>query len=87
MEINNKILISLLGIGTCITTASLLAVRSKIKKVNEKVDYIDKKVNVLSESNRDQVACWNTQYLINSSVIDKLDSVEEKLNTKTKKSK
>lgn len=84
MEINNKILISLLGIGTCITTASLLAVRSKIKKVNEKVDDIDKKVNVLGAA---QTACWDTQYLINSGVNDKLNSVEEKLNTKTKKSK
>lgn len=84
MEINNKILISLLGIGTCITTASLLAVRSKIKKVNEKVDDIDKRVNVLGAA---QTACWDTQYLINSGVNDKLNSVEEKLNTKTKKSK
>ena len=84
MEINNKILISLLGIGTCITTASLLAVRSKIKKVNEKVDDIDRKVNVLGAA---QTACWDTQYLINSGVNDKLTSVEEKLNTKTKKSK
>ena len=84
MEINNKILISLLGIGTCITTASLLAVRSKIKKVNEKVDDIDKRVNVLCAA---QTACWDTQYLINSGVNDKLNSVEEKLNTKTKKSK
>ena len=84
MEINNKILISLLGIGTCITTASLLAVRSKIKKVNEKVDDIDKRVNVLGAA---QTACWDTQYLINSVVNDKLNSVEEKLNTKTKKSK
>lgn len=84
MEINNKILISLLGIGTCITTASLLAVRSKIKKVNEKVDDIDRKVNVLGAA---QTACWDTQYLINSGVNDKLNSVEEKLNTKTKKSK
>ena len=84
MEINNKILISLLGIGTCITTASLLVVRSKIKKVNEKVDYIDKRVNVLDVA---QTACWDTQYLINSGVNDKLNSVEEKLNTKTKKSK
>jgi hypothetical protein len=84
MEINNKILISLLGIGTCITTASLLAARSKIKKVNEKVDDIDRKVNVLGAA---QVACWDTQYLINSDVNDKLNSVEEKLNTKTKKSK
>ena len=84
MEINNKILISLLGIGTCITTASLLAVRSKIKKVNEKVDDVDRKVNVLGAA---QTACWDTQYLINSGVNDKLNSVEEKLNTKTKKSK
>ena len=84
MEINNKILISLLGIGACITTASLLAVRSKIKKVNEKVDDIDRKVNVLGAA---QTACWDTQYLINSGVNDKLNSVEEKLNTKTKKSK
>ena len=84
MEINNKILISLLGIGTCITTASLLAVRSKIKKVNEKVDDIDKRVNVLGAA---QTVCWDTQYLINSGVNDKLNSVEEKLNTKTKKSK
>ena len=84
MEINNKILISLLGIGTCITTASLLAVRSKINKVNEKVDDIDRKVNVLGAA---QTACWDTQYLINSSINDKLNSVEEKLNTKTKKSK
>ena len=84
MEINNKILISLLGIGTCITTASLLAVRSKIKKVNEKVDDIDRKVNVLGVA---QTACWDTQYLINSGVNDKLNSVQEKLNTKTKKSK
>ena len=84
MEINNKILISLLGIGTCITTASLLAVRSKIKKVNENVDDIDKRVNVLGAA---QTACWDTQYLINSGVNDKLNSVEEKLNTKTKKSK
>ena len=84
MEINNKILISLLGIGTCITTASLLAVRSKIKKVNEKVDDIDRKVNVLGAA---QTACWDTQYLINSGVNDKLNSVEEKLNTKIKKSK
>ena len=84
MEINNKILISLLGIGSCITTASLLAVRSKIKKVNEKVDDIDKRVNILGAA---QTACWDTQYLINSGVNDKLNSVEEKLNTKTKKSK
>ena len=84
MEINNKILISLLGIGTCITTASLLAVRSKIKKVNEKVDDIDKRVNVLGAA---QTACWDTQYFINSGINDKLNSVEEKLNTKTKKSK
>ena len=84
MEINNKILISLLGIGTCITTASLLAVRSKIKKVNENVDDIDKRVNILGAA---QTACWDTQYLINSGVNDKLNSVEEKLNTKTKKSK
>ena len=84
MEINNKILISLLGIGTCITTASLLAVRSKIKKVNEKVDDIDKKVNVLGEA---QTAYWDIQYFINSGVNDKLISVEERLNTKTKKSK
>ena len=84
MEINNKILISLLGIGTCITTASLLAVRSKIKKVNEKVDDIDRKVNVLGLV---QTACWDTQYLINSDFNNKLNSVEEKLNTKTKKSK
>ena len=84
MEINNKILISLLGIGTCITTASLLAVRSKIKKVNEKVDDIDRKVNVLGAA---QTACWDTQYLINSGVNDNLNSLEEKLNTKTKKSK
>ena len=73
MEINNKILISLLGIGTCITTASLLAARSKIKKVN-----------VLGAA---QIACWDTQYLVNSDVNDKLNSVQEKLNTKTKKSK
>ena len=84
MEINNKILISLLGIGTCITTASLLAVRSKIKKVNEKVDNIDRKVTVLGAA---QIACWDTQDLINSDVNDKLNSVQEKLNTKTKKSK
>ena len=84
MEINNKILISLLGIGTCITTASLLAVRSKIKKVNEKVDNIDRKVNVLGAA---QTACWESLDLINSDVNDKLNSVEEKLNTKTKKSK
>ena len=84
MEINNKILISLLGIGTCITTASLLAVRSKIKKVNEKVDDIDKRVNVLGAA---QTACWDTQYLINSGVNDKLNCVEQKVNPKTKKSK
>lgn len=84
MEINNKILISLLGIGTCITTASLLAARSKIKKVNEKVNDIDRKVNVLGAA---QIACWDTQYLVNSDVNDRLTSVEEKLNTKTKKSK
>ena len=84
MEINNKILISLLGIGTCITTASLLAARSKIKKVNEKVDNVDRKVNILIAT---QSACWDTQDLINSSVNNKLNSVEEKLNTKAKKSK
>ena len=84
MEINNKILISLLGIGTCITTASLLAARSKIKKVNEKVDNVDRKVNILIAT---QSTCWDTQDLINSSVNNKLNSVEEKLNTKAKKSK
>ena len=84
MEINNKILISLLGIGTCITTASLLAVRSNIKKVNEKVDDIDKRVKVLGTA---QIACWDTQYFIDSDMNNRLTSVEEKFNTKAKKSK
>lgn len=84
MEINNKILISLLGIGTCITTASLLVVKSKIKKVNEKVDDVDRRVDAIDAT---QIACWNTQYLINSGFNNKLNSVEEKLNTKAKKSK
>ena len=77
MEINNKILISLLGIGTCITTASLLAVRSKIKKVNEKINCIEKSQNI----------CWTAQCSMDSILNNRLTSVEEKLNTKEKKSK
>ena len=46
MEINNKILISLLlGIGTCLTTAaSLLAIVRELENVNEKIKIVEKKI-------------------------------------------
>lgn len=77
MEINNKILISLLGIGTCITTASLLATVREFKNVNEKINCIAKSQSI----------CWTEQCSLDSILNDRLTSVEEKLNTKTKKSK
>lgn len=77
MEINNKILISLLGIGTCITTASLLAIVREFKNVNEKINCIAKSQNI----------CWTAQCSMDSILNNRLTSVEEKLNTKTKKSK
>ena len=77
MEINNKILISLLGIGTCLTTASLLAIIREFKNVNEKINCIAESQNI----------CWTGQCSIDSILNNRLNSVEEKLNTKTKKSK
>lgn len=77
MEINNKILISLLGIGTCLTTASLLAIIREFKNVNEKINCIAKSQNI----------CWNAQCSLDSILNNRLTSVEEKLNTKAKKSK
>ena len=78
MEINNKILISsLLGIGTCLITASILAIARELENVNEKIDSIAKSQNI----------CWTGQCSIDSILNNRLTSVEEKLNTKAKKSK
>ena len=46
MEINNKILISLLGIGTCLTTASLLAIVRELENVNERINCIAKSLRL-----------------------------------------
>ena len=77
MEINNKILISLLGIGTCLTTASLLAIIREFENVNEKINCIAKSQDI----------CWTAQCSLDSNLNNRLISVEEKLNTKAKKSK
>ena len=79
MEVNNKILISLLlGIGTCLTTAaSLLAIVRELENVNEKINCIAKSQDI----------CWTAQCSLDSNLNNRLNSVEEKLNTKTKKSK
>ena len=78
MEINNKILISLLlGIGTCLTTASILAIVREFENVNKKINCIAKSQNI----------CWTAQCSMDSILNNRLTSVEEKLNTKTKKSK
>ena len=79
MEVNNKILISLLlGIGTCLTTAaSLLAIVRELENVNEKINCIAKSQDI----------CWTAQCSLDSNLNNRLISVEEKLNTKTKKSK
>lgn len=77
MEINNKIAISLLGIGTCITTASLLAMVMELGNINEKINCISKC----------QDSCWTAQCSLDSNFNNRLISVEEKLNTKAKKSK
>lgn len=78
MEINNKILISLLlGIGTCLTTASLLAIVRELNNVNEKINCIAKSQDI----------CWTAQCSLDSNLNNRLISVEEKLNTKAKKSK
>ena len=78
MEVNNKILISLLlGIGTCLTTASLLAIVRELENVNERINCIAKSQDI----------CWTAQCSLDSNLNNRLISVEEKLNTKTKKSK
>ena len=77
MEINNKILISLLGIGTCITTASLLAIIREIENIN-------KRINCIAKS---QDFCWTAKCSLDSNLNNRLIYVEEKLNTKAKKSK
>lgn len=77
MEINNKILISLLGIGTCLTTASLLAIATELWNINEEINCISKC----------QDSCWTAQCSLDSNFNNRLISVEEKLNTKAKKSK
>ena len=77
MEINNKILISLLGIGTCLTTASLLAIVREFENVNKKINCIATSQNI----------CWTEQCSLDSILNNRLTSVEEKLNTKEKKSK
>lgn len=77
MEINNKMLISLLGIGSCLTAASLLAIVREFENVNEKINCIAKSQNI----------CWTAQCSMDSIINNRLTSVEEKLNTKTKKSK
>ena len=78
MEINNKILISsLLGIGTCLITASILAIARELENVNEKINCIAKSQDI----------CWTAQCSLDSNLNNRLTSVEEKLNTKTKKSK
>ena len=78
MEINNKILISLLlGIGTCLTTASLLAIVRELENVNERINCIAKSQDI----------CWTAQCSLDSNLNNRLNSVQEKLNTKTKKSK
>ena len=78
MEINNKILISLLlGIGTCLTTASILAIVRELENVNERINCIAKSQDI----------CWTAHCSLDSNLNNRLISVEEKLNTKTKKSK
>ena len=77
MEINNKILISLLGIGTCLITASILAIARELENVNEQINCIAKSQDI----------CWTAQCSLDSNLNNRLTSVEEKLNTKTKKSK
>ena len=72
MEINNKILISLLRIGTCLTTASLLAIVREFENVNKKINCIAKSQNI----------CWTAQCSMDSILNNRLTSVEEKLNTK-----
>lgn len=77
MEINNKILISLLGAGACIATVSLLVVKNELEAVNSRVDNL-----------RDiQSITLDLQNFEYSGLTKRLNSVEEKLNTKTKKSK
>lgn len=77
MEINNEILIGLLGVGACLTAASLLAIVREFKNVNEKINCIAKSQNI----------CWTAQCSVDSILNNRLTSVEEKLNTKIEKSK
>ena len=59
MEINNKILISLLGIGTCLTTASLLAIVRELENVNERINCIAKSQDI----------CWTAQCSLDSNCL------------------
>ena len=77
MEINNKILLLGLSIGSCLTGISLLIVKNELEMLNSRVDSL---TNI-------QSITLDLQNFTNSNLTKRLNNVEEKLNTKEKKSK